>query len=341
MGTTGDRPLGKRATIYDVAREAGVSAQTVSRFLKGYQGILPDTKARVVAALDNLGYQPNLTARSLITGRSHRLGALTHEVAEVGPSKILQGASAAARQAGYLLDIVALDMTDPAHINAALKLLRSQDLAGVLALSTTDEMTQAFGTADFPVPALIATEADFDTGGAPSSRFHEGMAGLVASLEEWGHQRFLHLAGPSNWSAARNRKRAFEAALAERSLESTGVVFGDWSAESGYRAISGLPHNFGATAVICANDQMALGALLALAERGLRVPDDISVTGIDDIPEAAYFSTPLTTLRIDFLAEGRLAVEQLLHTIGVRESEPAQPPNSTLITRKSIGPVRR
>ncbi len=110
------------------------------------------------------------------------------------------------------------------------------------------------------------------------------------------------LAGPSAWSAARNRARAFETAVAARGLVSVGVVHGDWSARSGHEAVSALPPSLDFTAVVAANDQMALGVLLALRERGLRVPEDVSITGVDDIPDAAYFSPPLTTLQVDFVA---------------------------------------
>ena len=141
MTDAGDRPDSlvprdgapqKSPTIYDVARVAGVSHQTVSRHLRGLDGIRPATRDRVTRALETLDYRPNLTARNLATSRSHRVGALTHEIGQVGHSKILQGASAGAREAGYLLDIVSLDVEDPAAVQQALNLITQQDIAGLL-----------------------------------------------------------------------------------------------------------------------------------------------------------------------------------------------------------------
>jgi LacI family transcriptional regulator len=331
----GDPRNGKAATIYDVARAAGVSHQTVSRFIKGYEGIRPETRDKVVEALERLDYRPNLTARSLRKGRSHRIAALTHEIDQVGPSKIVQGASVAAREAGYLLDIVSLDMSDRESIQNALTLVQQLDVAGVLALASTDEMAEAFATADFRVPSLIRIEEDDAVTGHLTELTTRGIPALIEHLAELGHERFLHIAGPSTWSAARNRAHAYATAISERDLTSTAVVAGDWSAASGFQAIAALPWTFTATAIVASNDQMALGAMLALSRRGLRVPDDVSVTGIDDIPEAAYFTPPLTTLRIDFAAQGRAAVAALLG--GIDAPSPAI--RSELIVRDSTSPV--
>ena len=175
--TSGMSSLSKPATIYDVAKLAGVSHQTVSRFIKGYQGIRPATREKVVSALDQLGYRPNLTARSLKSGRSHRIAALTHEINQIGPSRIVQGASMAARQAGYLLDIIALDMGDPAAIQEALDLAAQLDVAGVLALASTDEMAEAFQHTDFRVPVVFAARGKRLRGGASERADVRGLSG--------------------------------------------------------------------------------------------------------------------------------------------------------------------
>jgi DNA-binding LacI/PurR family transcriptional regulator len=314
-GTPGDGEAAtKPATIYDVARAAGVSHQTVSRFLKGYKGIRPQTQEKVAKALAELRYRPNLTARSLKSGRPHRLAALTHEIEQVGPSRIVQGASAAARQAGYLLDIITFDMSDAEAVDEAVRLAASQEVAGILALASTDAMTEVFERTDFRVPFLIAAEEDDEVTGHRTELSEVGFPSLIAYLAGLGHERFLHIAGPPVYSAARNRLRAYERALAELGLTSAGTIHGDWSAKSGYEAVM-RRGELGATAIIAANDQTALGAMLALRELRLRVPEDVSVTGVDDIPEAAYFAPPLTTLRVDFAAQGRSAVQELLSRI--------------------------
>ena len=338
--TSGMSSLSKPATIYDVAKLAGVSHQTVSRFIKGYQGIRPATREKVVSALDQLGYRPNLTARSLKSGRSHRIAALTHEINQIGPSRIVQGASVAARQAGYLLDIIALDMGDPAAIQEALDLAAQLDVAGVLALASTDEMAEAFQHTDFRVPVVFAAEVSDSVAGHPSELTSAGFPALITHLRSLGHERILHIAGPTTWSAARNRTRAFESTLRANGLLAVGNLSGDWSASSGYRAIRDAPHLFGATAVVASNDQMALGAILALTEAGLRVPDDVSVTGIDDIPEAAFFRPPLTTLRLDFEEAGAIAVDKLLSSIEENPRPTSDSPRmAPLIVRESTGPA--
>lgn len=339
-GNGADSPARRPATIYDVARAAGVSHQTVSRYLKGYQGIRPQTRAKVVKALEELKYRPNLTARSLKSGRPHRLAALTHEIDQVGPSRIVQGASVAAREAGYLLDIVPLDMSDAEAIEEAIGLVATLDVAGVLALASNDAMTEAFEQTRFRVPAHIAVEEDDARTGHRTELSAVGFPSLIAYLAGLGHKRFLHIAGPEAWSSSRNRARAFERSLSELGLRSAGMVHGDWSAKSGYDAIMGLGETLGATAVVAANDQMALGAMLALSELGLRVPFDISVTGVDDIPEAAYFKPPLTTLRVDFAAQGRSQVQELLRLVDEAPPKRRAPAlQSELVIRMSTAPA--
>ncbi|GAA1964237.1 LacI family DNA-binding transcriptional regulator [Agromyces allii] len=337
--TTAPPRAPKAATIYDVAQAAGVSHQTVSRFLKGFEGIRPETREKVEQALDELGYRPNLTARSLKSGRSHRIGALTHEISQVGPGRIVEGASAAAREAGYVLDIIALDARNPRAIEESLAIITQHDLAGVLALASTDEMTHAFETTAFRVPAYVAAESDGVPDDPRTKLSSVGLPAVVAHLAELGHRRVVHIAGPHTWSASRNRMRAFESAVEAQGMHSEAILHGDWSARSGYEAIAGLAELPGATAYVAANDQMAIGAMLALKERGLRIPEDVSVVGIDDIPEAAYLDPPLTTLRNDFEAQGRAAVHQLLALIEQSEPRPVTVPPPLLVVRRSSGPV--
>ncbi|WP_158609674.1 substrate-binding domain-containing protein [Cellulomonas triticagri] len=259
---------------------------------------------------------------------------------QFGPSEVVLGASAAAREAGYVLDIVTLDMESTESIAGALDLLRQHDLAGVIALSSTDEMTHAFEEAQFNVPVVLSTEPD-DTVQGRSELSAVGFPALIAHLADLGHRTFLHLAGPPTWSAARNRTRAFQAAVEARGLRSEGVLHGDWSARSGYAAVREIGGaGFAATAVVAANDQMALGAMLALRELGLDVPGDVSVTGVDDIPEAAYFCPPLTMLRFNFAEQGRSAVAALLGQIeeaGSAERAAARP---ELVIRRSTAQAR-
>jgi DNA-binding LacI/PurR family transcriptional regulator len=330
----------KPPTIYDVARLAGVSHQTVSRHLKGDERMGPDIRERVMRALKLLDYKPNSAARALATNQSRRIGALTHEVHQVGPSRVLLAAIAAARSAGYLLDVVDLDPSDGAAIRDALALLTAQDCAGILALAATDEMVTAFEHIDLGLPVFLAAEPD-DAVTRGTHPHAQGLSALVAHLAELGHTRFMHVAGPPTYSSARNRRLAYEAALRQHGLHSLGTIDGNWTAAAGYAAGQHLSVEDGVTAVIAANDQMALGVIRALSERGYRVPDDVSVTGMDDIPESAYFLPPLTTLRLDFAGEGEDAFRRMLTCIDGAERAPVHLPPAELVVRASTGPARR
>jgi LacI family transcriptional regulator len=329
---------GRAATIYDVAAVAGVSHQTVSRFLTGFSGIRPETRARVEAALAELDYQPNLSARSLKSGRPHRIGALVHDETENGPSLTAHGATMEARESGYLLDLISLDAHDRDSIEKTLALIGPNSLAGVLALASTDEMVRAFDAARFTTPAFVHTEAD-DTRLAKTDVSRVGIPALIAHLRDLGHRRVAHVAGPANWSSGRNRARAFAAAVDEFGLAHAGELAGDWSARSGFEALAGLEALPDATAYVVANDQMAIGTILALKRRGLRVPGDVSVVGIDDLPESAYIDPPLTTLRVDHAARGREAVASLIGQIEGVAPRPVHIEVPHVVVRESSGPA--
>lgn len=333
------RSARKSATIYDIADAAAVSHQSVSRFMRGLD-MRASTREKIEKALETLDYRPNLAARALTSGRSNRIGALTHEVDQVGPNQIIQGATTAARDAGYLLDVISLDMGDVTELDRALALLTRHDLAGILAFASTDSTRTVFEQTDFGVPVVIAAEPEVADADADRTHDHQGIEELVDHLVELGHRRLVHIAGPEAWSAARNRQRAFETSLTRHGLRPAGVEHGDWSARSGYDVVSSLSADAMPTAIVAANDQMALGAMHALAERGFRIPEDVSVTGVDDTPEAPYFTPSLTTIRLDFRAQGRAALQLLLDRIdgGTAEPDPALP-QPELILRSSTGPA--
>jgi LacI family transcriptional regulator len=340
-----ERGVPKAATIYDVARLAGVSHQTVSRHLAGFEGIRPATRQRVEAAIVELGYRPNLTARSLATARSHRIGALVYEMLEVGPSTVVQGASEAAREAGYLLDIVSLHLgrnhEDAEAIDSAIRLLDQQDLAGIIATVPTDGLRRAVESAPFVVPVVIDAEPDVTDAGAPSSVSSVGTRLLAEHLIGLGHTRILHVSGPEEWVVARNRRSTFRSVVEERGLTPLPAVEGDWSAATGFRAAQRVTPESGITAILADNDQLALGVLRALSERGIRVPEEVSVVGFDDIPESEYFIPPLTTVHVDFPLLGRYAFARVLAMIEGRDAPDfAEYLSVELVIRGSTAPAR-
>jgi DNA-binding LacI/PurR family transcriptional regulator len=302
------------ATIYDVARDAGVSHQTVSRMLKG-ERVKPGTRQRVERAIAELGYRPNPTARALATNTSRRIGAFVYELHEMGPSQIVQGAADEARRAGYVLDTVSLDPRDDSAIAHAIELLGQQQLAGILALAPTRRMAEALDATDYQVPIVVDTEPLYDGTAATESLNVIGARLALQHLYELGHRRIAHVAGPAEWISALNRAAAYERFMTEHDLPVFQVVSDGWAPADGYRAAHALRRGWGATAIFVANDQMALGTLRTLWEQGVRVPKDVSVVGFDDVPEAGYTIPPLTTVRLRFPLQGRHLVARLVEQI--------------------------
>lgn len=329
----------KPSTLYDVARLAGVSHQTVSRVVKGHPNVRVEVRQRVEAAIGQLNYRPNQSARSLATNRSNRIGGLVYELLASGPSAIMEAASVRAREAGFVLDIVNLDPRSDAGVEDAISLVAQSHLAGVLAFTPTEQVVRALRNANFSVPVSMESESD-DWAAGGSRLGEDGVDLMVEHLESLGHRRMFLIGGPDGWLAAEGRSRAYLRALAARGLTSVGTVAGDWSARSGYEAVGRIPLDAGITAIVAANDQTALGAVAALTERGLRVPEDISIVGFDDIPESQFFRPALTTVRYDFASQGRLLVDRLIARIeGTPVPDSAAVKKPVAVIRASTAPV--
>ncbi|NEM91858.1 LacI family DNA-binding transcriptional regulator [Galbitalea soli] len=327
----------RRATLYDVARLAGVSHQTVSQVVKSGPHVRPETRHRVEAAIAQLGYTPNLAARTLATARSHRIGALFFDrYDEVGPTRTMQAAVDYARDHGYVVDVVGVDPHDPSSLGAALELVAQAGVAGVIVFAPTAEVIDAVRALSLAVSVPVIVESEVVSGPEPGTGPTRALGLRLATeyLAELGHERFFHVAGPHTWLPARERTAQYRAVIEERSLRSVGEYEGDWSARSGYLAGLDLPLDSGLTAVVVSNDQMALGVLKALHIRGVRVPEQLSVIGYDDVAESAYFEPALTTISNDFEGQGRLAMDALLQTI-----DPARP-HSELFQRDPVLVVR-
>lgn len=295
-----------RVSMATVAARAGVSGQTVSRVVNGSPRVDPQTRARVEAAMAELGYRPHRAARALRTGRSHTLGLVVTTLATVGNSRMLQATAEAAADRGYALTVV----TAADGVEAAFARLADQGVDGALVLNEASALVPA---ATLP-PELHLVVVDAPAGAGAAVVHSDHAAGAQAAtrhLLDLGHETVHHLAGPAGSFAAAERERGWREALADAGVVPPLVVRGDWSAESGFAAGAAL----GATAVFCANDQMALGLLRAVAESGRAVPSDVSVVGFDDIPEAANFLPPLTTVRQDFPALAQQAVTALIAAV--------------------------
>jgi DNA-binding LacI/PurR family transcriptional regulator len=323
----GGRPL----VMSDVAAHAGVSHQTVSRVINRHPNVAPATRERVERAIAELGYRPNTAARALVTGSTQTIGLLTVHVSQYGPAQTMLGLEKAARDAGYALSVIILDDQDGATIREAVDRFVAQSVDAVVVLATYDEAADALRDLRAPVP-IVAVDARREVPRPTVSVDQRAGAALATRhLLGLGHRTVHHVSGPADSLEARERVAGWRAELEAAGAEVPEVLHGDWWPASGHEAGRRLAAARRAgqdvTAVFVANDQMALGVLNALHGEGVRVPEDVSVVGFDDVPEAAYYIPPLTTVRQDFAELGRRGVELVLDRIhgGGSAVEPVVP----------------
>jgi len=329
------------ANIFDVARLAGVSHQTVSRVLNDLPNVRPATRTRVEDAIKQLRYRPSTAARSLVTRRSRTIGLITTGNPDYGPSSILLGFTEAARNARYLVSISSMLETDVASMRAAVELLLSQNVEAIVLIAAHRGALEAIQGIDLGVP-LIAVESSGRVGfHSVSIDQFRGAYDATEHLIGLGHRSILHLAGPEDSMDATERVRGWRAALSEHGLVALEPLVGDWSPGSGYRLgqlyAADPARSF--TALFVANDQMALGAMHAFSQAGIRIPQDVSVIGFDDIPEAEHLTPPLTTIRQDFSELGATVMSTLLELILDGTLEEAKHPVPHLVVRESTAPA--
>jgi DNA-binding LacI/PurR family transcriptional regulator len=338
VGGQGQSPGAPRAV--DVARLAGVSQKTVSRVFNGERYVSADVRGRVLRAAEELGYRLNGAARALASGRTRSIGVVALGTALYGPASLLIGIERAARDAGYALRVVNTHEGDPAGVAGAVESLLEQGVDGIVVSEPIDEGSVPL-RADVPV-LVLGAPATF--GGPRAVAAGVGAESLARAATEHllglGHVTVHHLAGPQRWFAARDRLRGWRVALAARDRAQPPVIEGDWSASSGYAAGRELAVAGDVTAVFAANDDMAVGLIRALLEAGLRVPEDVSVVGFDDIPVSAYVTPPLTTVRQPFDAVAREGLRLLVQAIEKPDAEPAPAtdPPVELVVRASTAP---
>jgi DNA-binding LacI/PurR family transcriptional regulator len=319
----GSRNERRPPSITDVATLANVSYQTVSRVLNDHPNVRPTTRLAVLGAIEQLGYRRNNVARTLVTGRSRTLGVLAVDVADSDGVTPLYGIERSARELGYFVGIGNLDHVDRASVRAAVDRLAEQSVAGLLVIAPVEAASDALATLPSDMPAVaieghpgrgLATAAVDQLAGARTATEH---------LLELGHKTVFHVCGPMEWMQSQNRISGWRAALEAAGTEVPMPLAGDWSAASGYQAGLMLARIPELTAVFAGNDQMALGMMLAFSERGLSVPGDVSVVGFDDGDDPPFYNPPLTTVRQDFQAVGRRAIEMLVAQVerGSRDSE--------------------
>ena len=299
----------------DVGRLAGVSHQTVSRVINGSSHVRPETRRRVLEAMQRLGYSPNPVARALVTGRSQTLGVVSFDTTLYGPASTLFGIERAAHEAGYFIIVASLEALDRASVTDAVSRLVRQGVDGVLVIAPHEDAADALLHVPVDIP-LVAVEAG-PAGAVPLVAVDQ-FAGAVSAtrhLLDLGHRTVWHIAGPSEWVESRQRQEGWRATLEQAGIEPPPPLVGDWSARAGYDHGRRLSADESVSAIFAANDQMSLGVLRAMHEAGRRIPQQVSVVGFDDVPEAPYFTPPLTTVRQDFDEVGTRSLRLLLRTI--------------------------
>jgi DNA-binding LacI/PurR family transcriptional regulator len=324
MSAAGPKPV----SIFDVAKRAGVSHQTVSRVINDAPMVADTTRARVKAAIADLGYRPNRSARALAGGAVRSVTVLTTDTSLYGTAETLRGIEDAARDAGFS-DILGR---------------LSHDGAAAIVIAHDEVTAHAMQVLREKQPGAIVA-----TGGEHLGADHEAAdwrvllddrtvaARATRYLLSMGHRTVHYLAIPSKAS----RQTGWADALADAGIEAPEVVHSGWSVGAAAEAAAALVADPAVTAILCGNDDLAYGVLHAAHRAGRSVPGDLSVIGFDDAPLAAYHVPPLTTVDLDFRGVGRGAFELLRHKLeGGSDPRPSWR-SPELVVRETSGPPRQ
>jgi DNA-binding LacI/PurR family transcriptional regulator len=326
----------------DVARLAGVSSQTVSRVVNARSNVDADTRDRVLAAMDEIGYRPNSAARALKSGRFSTIGVIMFGLSSFGNMRTLDAVATASAQAGYSITLIPVALPTQGSVTGAVSRLAEQAVDGIVIIMEAHILDRIDVTVPTGLPVVIV---DSDAGArytVVDTDQTEGARLATQHLLDLGHRTVWHIAGPESSFSAGRRTASWRSTLEAAGAEVPPVLVGDWSAHAGYLLGVTLAAKPEVSSVFVSNDQMALGVMRALHEAGRPVPSSVSVVGFDDMREAADFWPPLTTVHQDFGQVGRLCIEKLLRQI---DSPAAVGPGTTivpthLVLRASTAPPR-
>ena len=314
-GRLSDASLRRKPTINDVAQVAGVSFGTVSRVLNHAPDVSAVTRQRVLQVIQDIGYRRNRAATALVTSRSTSIGILADGSPRFGPVGTLMALENVARKKGYATTVVSVDPPYAESVQPALDTLDDIGVGGIIVIAPVVDMAAAVWSASCRVPVeMIAAGASSTPNVFTYSENQELGARLATEhLIDLGHTDIAHVAGSMDWFDGRVRKRGWEAALRDAGLVPGLCIEGDWSPRWAYETgLQLVREDRIPQAIFAASDHTALGLIRAFAENGVRVPDDVSVVGFDDIEGSDYFLPPLTTVRQDFTALAHMSVEVLI-----------------------------
>ena len=332
-----NKSVDKLPNIYDVAKLAGVSHQTVSRVINNAQYIRPTTREKVEKAMSDLGYIPNAAARSLVTAKSKIIGILVSDVVYHGPARMMNAIEMAARDAGYFAISISVDPHDVESIVRGVDHLRKIVIDGMIVMTPQSDSVSVVEKRVTNIPVVYVDIPERTKAKTVSVDNRTGGKVATQHLIELGHKNILHISGPERWFDSKPRRMGYEEAMTENRLTPV-VAKGDWGTQTGYKVISEWDFKKNPiTAVFAANDLLALGVMRALHDRGIAVPEQVSVIGYDDTPEAQYYEPPLTTMHQDFALLGKEAMEYLVATLNKIEPQKFAPLVPNLVVRKSTG----
>lgn len=328
--------MGKRVTIKEVAERADVSHQTVSRYLRhSGDGMRDVIRQRVEAAIAELGYRPSLAARAMRTTRTGRLAVLLPDGSSGNIMAVLQGATDIAGECGYDVDMVRIDSTRHTRRQRVHDLAGSRLFEGLLSLTPLGHEVASEVSS---VPLVQYALYDDSMRGIGELADAKMIGVMVERLAEWGHRRLVHVAGAYEHESARRRRDAYLETVGRLHLESFAVLESGWDPQAAQQAILDLPEDCGVTAIVAANDTLAAAAIRGAAERGWRVPGDVSITGFDSSSLTPWLTPALTSVDIDHRQLGIRAMVPLLSTL--LPDPPPQPdgPFMSVKWRASTGP---
>lgn len=332
--------MAKRPSMSDVARHAGVSAQTVSRVSNGAPYVSKEKRERVLAAMRELGYRPNSAARAMKSGMFRTIGVIYESLHPVGNHRTLEAISEIAAHKGYTITLMPLDAETRNAADGAFTRLGEMLIDAAIAIVPSDFYHQPGWKLPADLPSVILGPPIFSDVSTVDFDQSIGTRQAVNTLLDLGHDTVYHIAGPQESYSARSREATWRDTLTQRARKVVPPLHGDWTPDSGYTLGRTLLDESQPTAVFVANDQMALGLYRAVIEKGLRIPDDISVIGFDNIDESSAFPPPLTTVAQDWERIGKEALSSVLKLLdGESPGRTVLP--TALIERESCAPPPR
>ena len=312
------RAAARRPAMADVAALAGVSPQTVSRVSMGASNVRPETRSRVQAAMDELGYLPNRAAQALRYGHFGTIGLVARVFTRTGVSHTIEAVVDAARAEGYGVSLFDVDEPTGEGFDATVGRLTHQAVDGLIILRAETSAPESLSLPS-RLPVVVADSRFVGVHAAVGCDDVGGTRAAVQHLLDLGHRTVSHIRGPADSVQAGQRELAWADTLRAAGRTVPDVMPGDWTPASGYEQGRRLAADPAVTAVFCANDEMAAGCYRALWEAGRRVPHDVSVVGFDDVL-GDFLLPPLTTVTQDFVTIGHELVRLLLRQI--RQGKP-------------------